>query len=34
MVINVVLRDGQALKRSGLRGAALPGHLLGNLHLV
>jgi len=34
MVINVLLRDGRALARSGLSGASLPGHLLGNLHLV
>jgi spermidine dehydrogenase len=34
MVVNVLLRNGQALARSGLSGASLPGHLLGNLHLV
>ena len=34
MTINVLLRDGQALARSGLSGASLPGHLFGNLALV
>jgi len=34
MAVNVLLRDGQALARSGLSGASLPGHLLGNLALV
>ena len=34
MTVNVLLRDGQALARSGLSGASLPGHLLGNVVLV
>jgi len=34
MVVNVLIRNGRALEKTGLSGASLPGHLLGNLHLV
>jgi spermidine dehydrogenase len=34
LVVNVLLRNGQALQSAGIRGAYLPGHLLQNLNLV
>jgi spermidine dehydrogenase len=34
LVVNVLLRNGQALQNLGIRGASLPGHMLQNLNLV
>ena len=34
LVVNALLRNGQALQDSGIKGAYLPGHLLQNLNLV
>jgi spermidine dehydrogenase len=34
LVVNVLLRNGQALQNAGIKGAYLPGHLLQNLNLV
>ncbi len=34
LVVNVLLRNGQALQNLGIRGAYLPGHMLQNLNLV
>jgi spermidine dehydrogenase len=34
LVVNVLLRHGQALQNLGIRGAYLPGHMLQNLNLV
>jgi spermidine dehydrogenase len=34
LVTNVLLRNGQALQRTGIRSAYLPGSMLGNINLV